>query len=135
MKKVAVVHIFYDKTKDRFLVEHRNKDQFLANKMVFPGGKVELGEFDDYTKTLIREAEEEFGVKILTWVKLLPEVVGINGFKLHCYFITKWNGNIPKLSLDHGNRLEWIDRNKFRPSIIPIKHILKIVNDYVVQCY
>ena len=60
MKKVAVVHIFYDKTKDRFLIEHRNKDQFLVNKMVFPGGKVELGEFDDYTKTLIREAEEEY---------------------------------------------------------------------------
>ena len=64
MAKKAVVYIFYDKNTDKFLVENRTKDQFLAGEKLFPGGKVEQNELDDLTITLIREAKEEAGITL-----------------------------------------------------------------------
>lgn len=72
MVKKAVVYIFYDRNTDKFLVENRTKDQFLAGEKLFPGGKVELDEMNDLSKTLTREAKEELGVDIIEYKELNP---------------------------------------------------------------
>lgn len=92
MAKKAVVYIFYDKNTDKFLIENRTNDQFLAGKKLFPGGKVEPDELDDLSKTLIRETKEELGVDITEYKELSPAVVGIGGFILYPYLVTSWGG-------------------------------------------
>lgn len=92
MTKKAVVYIFYDKVNDKFLVENRTKDQFLAGEKLFPGGKVEPDELDDLSKTLIREAKEELGVDIIDYERLNKEIVGIGGFTLYPFLVTSWGG-------------------------------------------
>lgn len=135
MSKKAIVYIFYDKNKDKFLVETRTSEQFLAGEKLFPGGKVNTNELNDYSKTLIREVKEELGVLVTNYQKLKPSVVGLGGFKLYCYLVISWIGNIPKKVLDKGSVLEWVDRKTFVPKLKPVKQILKLANDYVVQCY
>lgn len=60
--KNALVFVFYNKDKKEFLVEKRLTGQFLSGEKIFPGGKVEDNELDDYSKTLKRECLEEFAV-------------------------------------------------------------------------
>lgn len=133
MAKKAVVYIFYDKNTDKFLVENRTKDQFLAGEKLFPGGKVEQNELDDLTITLIREAKEELGVDILEYVKLIPAVIGIGGFMLYPYLVTSWGGQIPEKVLDKGSILEWVDRKTFKPKLKPVKELLKLARAYLTK--
>ncbi|MDP3918216.1 MAG: NUDIX domain-containing protein [Candidatus Woesebacteria bacterium] len=132
MEKKAVVYIFYDKNTDKFLVENRTKDQFLAGEKLFPGGKVEQNELNDLTKTLIREAKEELGVTITKYVELNPVITGLGGFRLYCFLVTSWSGRIPKIVLDKGSVLEWIDRKTFVPNLKPVRKILKLANNSIV---
>ena len=131
MTKKAVVYIFYDKNTDKFLVENRTKDQFLAGEKLFPGGKVEQNELNDLTKTLIREAKEELGVDILEFTRLNPTVDGYGEFKLYCYLVTSWNGLIPRKILDKGSVLEWVDRKTFIPRLKPVQQILNIARSHL----
>lgn len=133
MSKKAVVYIFYDKNKDKFLVETRTKEQFLAGEKLFPGGKVNTNELNDYSKTLIREVKEELGVLVTNYQKLKPSIVGMGGFRLYCYLVTAWSGEIPEKVLDKGSILEWVDRKTFMPKLKPVKQILKLANYCVIQ--
>lgn len=130
----AVVYIFYDNIADKFLVENRTKDQFLAGEKLFPGGKVEPNEFDDLTKTLFRESKEELGVDIVNYKELKPAVLGIGGFMLYPFLVTSWIGLIPEKVLDKGSILEWVDTKTFKPNLKPVKQLLDLANNSVAQC-
>jgi len=55
--------IFLIKYKERFLLEQRDDNSdFSKWSWVFPGGKKEEGE--DTLQTVLREAEEEFGIEL-----------------------------------------------------------------------
>lgn len=135
MVKKAVVYIFYNKNTDKFLVENRTKDQFLAGEKLFPGGKVELDEMNDLSKTLTREAKEELGVDIIEYKELNPAVVGIGGFILYPYLITSWKGQIPEKVLDKGSILEWVDSKTFKPILKPVKQLLNIARSHLAMRY
>jgi len=133
MDKKAVVYIFYDKNTDKFLIENRTQDQFLAGEKLFPGGKVKLNELDDLAKTLVREAKEELGVDIVEYTELNPAIVGIGGFILYPFLITSWGGRIPEKILDKGSILEWVDRTTFKPNLKPVKQLLKLARSHLAK--
>lgn len=133
MDKKAVVYIFYDKNSDKFLVENRTNDQFLAGEKLFPGGKVEPDELEDLSKTLIRESKEELGVDIIEYHYLNLPVVGIGGFMLYPYLVTLWKGQIPEKVLDKGSVLEWVDRKTFKPNLKPVKQLLSIARSNLAK--
>lgn len=135
MDRIAIVYIFYDPEKKKFLIENRTKEQFLAGEKLFPGGKVEPNEKDDFEKTLRREVYEELGVKIVEFVNFNKKVKGLAGFKLYPFLITKWKGKIPKTIIDKGSKLEWIGIDDFKPTLVPVKKLLGIAKKGVVQCY
>lgn len=131
MDKKAVVYIFYDNNTDKFLVENRTKDQFLAGEKLFPAGKVETDELDNLDKTVIREAKEELGVNITEYKDLRSPVVGIGEFILYPYLITSWEGQIPERVLDKGSALEWVGRYHFKPKLKPVQELLEIANIFI----
>lgn len=69
----------------------------------FPGGKLKEGE--QIGEALYREVEEELGVKPVRIFTL--SLLGYNGFTIHPFVITKWEGEIPFSTLDASHRLEW----------------------------
>ena len=131
MVKKAVVYIFYDKNTDKFLVENRTADQFLAGEKLFPGGKVEDGEINDLTKTLLREAQEELGVNITEYKDMNSPIVGIGGFILYPYLISSWDGQIPEKVLDKGSVLEWVNTKTFKSNLKLVQELLKLANDFI----
>lgn len=111
MSRDIVVSIFYDKKTGKVLSEKRRLDSPLyPNQIVFPSGTVEKEELADFTKTLLREAKEEFGVVPTMYVCLdgtAPLTTSNGKYMLHLYLITAWEGNIPDEVLDKGNPLIW----------------------------
>ncbi len=58
--KVSIACIAFNERK--VLIAHRNPTGQMGNRWEFPGGKVEEGE--NFEEAIIREFEEEFGVKV-----------------------------------------------------------------------
>lgn len=58
--KVSIACIAFDGRK--VLIAHRNPTGQMGNRWEFPGGKAEEGETDE--QAIVREFEEEFGVKV-----------------------------------------------------------------------
>lgn len=135
MTKKAVVYFIYDRKINSVLVENRTPEQSLAGHQLFPGGKVDKSELNNLSLTLFREVKEELGIDILDFVSIDRPVVGVGGFTLYPFIITKWNGSIPEKVLDKGSVLEWIGINNFGSDIRPVQELHNIIKDYVAQCY
>lgn len=110
MKQVAVFLLVNDE--GRVLVEKRTKDELevLSGQFLFPGGGIEDGE--DLESGLLRELSEELGIKLFTYQRLAinEKIIGINNdVTLIPFFISLWEGEIPKKILDEDDLLSWVE--------------------------
>jgi len=64
--KTSIACIAYDG--EKILIAHRNPTGQMGGRWEFPGGKVEEGESDE--EAIVREFEEEFGVKVVVGEKI-----------------------------------------------------------------
>lgn len=124
MKEVTAAIIIKD---DLILIAQRGKDESLAGKWEFPGGKIESGETPQ--ECLKREIKEELNIEIQVGEFLGESIYTYpNGqIKLMGYFATIVNGNF---ELSVHDEVKWvsideIDNFDFAPADIPLVKKLK----------
>ncbi|WP_407427562.1 (deoxy)nucleoside triphosphate pyrophosphohydrolase [Treponema sp.] len=104
--KTSIACIAFDG--EKILIAHRNPTGQMGNRWEFPGGKVEEGESDE--KAIVREFEEEFGVKVSVGEKI-AETFFIHNEKqvaLHAYEIkVPHDGIAQKYSLTEHTEYKW----------------------------
>jgi len=94
MSKTSIACIAFDG--EKILIAHRNPTGQMGNRWEFPGGKVEEGESDQ--EAIVREFEEEFGVKVEVGEKIAETFFLHNNQQvaLHAYEITVPHDGIEK---------------------------------------
>lgn len=119
MKRVTAAILFY---KDKLLISRRHKEDILAGKWEFPGGKVEPGETSE--ECLVREMREEFNIVISVGEFFTSSTYKYTHgeFKLLAYFVTWLSGD---LSPTVHDEIAWVDiqdlhKYDFLPADIPI---------------
>ncbi|APC78517.1 TPA: 8-oxo-dGTP diphosphatase MutT [Clostridium botulinum] len=124
MKEVTAAIII---NKDLILIARRGKDEKLAGKWEFPGGKIEDGETSQ--QCLRREIKEELNidVKVGNFFEESIYVYPDGEIKLLAYFTKIINGNI-KLSVH--DEVKWVstkemDKFDFAPADIKLVEKLK----------
>lgn len=124
MKEVTAAIIIKD---DLILIAQRGRDESLAGKWEFPGGKIESGETPQ--ECLKREIKEELNIEIQVGEFLGESIYTYpNGqIKLMGYFATIVNGNF---ELSVHDEVKWvsideIDNFDFAPADIPLVKKLK----------
>ncbi|GAA0720002.1 8-oxo-dGTP diphosphatase MutT [Clostridium malenominatum] len=124
MKEVTAAIITKD---DLILIAQRGKDENLAGKWEFPGGKIESGETPQ--ECLKREIKEELNIEIQVGEFLGESIYTYpNGqIKLMGYFATIVKGNF---ELSVHDEVKWvsideIDNFDFAPADIPLVKKLK----------
>ena len=111
MAKVSIACIAYKRGK--ILIAHRNPTGQMGSRWEFPGGKVENGE--DEKLSVVREMEEEFGMKVKVIEKITENTFEHEGkhFKLHVYRISVPRmGLIRKYKLTEHTDYKWVNINQ-----------------------
>lgn len=104
--KTSIACIAFDG--EKILIAHRNPVGQMGGRWEFPGGKVEEGESDE--GAIVREFEEEFGVKVSVGEKIAQTFFMHNGAQvaLHAYEITvPHDGNAQKYRLTEHTEYKW----------------------------
>ena len=104
--KTSIACIAFDG--EKILIAHRNPVGQMGGRWEFPGGKVEEGESDE--RAIVREFEEEFGVKVSVGEKIAQTFFMHNGAQvaLHAYEITvPHDGNAQKYRLTEHTEYKW----------------------------
>lgn len=104
--KTSIACIAFDG--EKILIAHRNPVGQMGGRWEFPGGKVEEGESDE--RAIVREFEEEFGVKVSVGEKIAQTFFMHNGAQvaLHAYGITvPHDGNAQKYRLTEHTEYKW----------------------------
>lgn len=107
MKTSIACIAFNDK---KVLIAHRNPTGCMGNRWEFPGGKVEEGE--DEKEAVVREFEEEFGVKVQVGEQIANATFKHNGTEreLHAYLITvPHDGMTEKYVLTEHTEYRWAE--------------------------
>ncbi|MCI9069314.1 (deoxy)nucleoside triphosphate pyrophosphohydrolase [Clostridium sp.] len=124
MKEVTAAIIIDN---NKILIAQRGKNENLAGKWEFPGGKIEIDETPQ--QCLKREIREELEVDIVVGNYLGESICTYSNskIKLIAYFATILSGDI-KLSVH--DKVEWItisefDEYEFAPADIPFIAKLK----------
>lgn len=128
--------VFILKRGVRFLVEERALPSDWAGKLIFPGGSVENHEMNDFITAMKRESMEELGVIPIKFYQILtPKIIhGFNGVIVNPFLVTRWQGKTPKIVLDKGNPLRWVDMETMIHSPIkPVSQIAKAVISYLTS--
>lgn len=123
MRKV-VLFIIYDKDKKSFLSEVNPDDHPLyPNLTTFPGGKVR--ENEKLEETLLREIDEELGIKPIEFTKLGSPIKSFKGENLlHPFIVKKWEGEISQIVLDKNIPLIWEDEELILKSTVRDRPII-----------
>lgn len=106
--KTSIACIAFNNKK--VLIAHRNPTGQMGNRWEFPGGKVEEGE--DELTAIVREFEEEFGVKVTVGEKIAEAVFKHNGIErnLHAYVINvPHDGMTEKYVLTEHTEYRWAE--------------------------
>lgn len=106
-RTIAVNAIFVDDN-GRILLGKRAKHKSGGGQWGLPGGTQEKGE--KYQETLIREMEEELGVKVLeySYNNFFQCIVSENvHFDHHAFVVTKWSGEIVNNEPNKCDELRW----------------------------
>lgn len=104
--KTSVACIAFDG--EKILIAHRNPVGQMGNRWEFPGGKVEEGESDE--TAIVREFEEEFGVKVKVGEKICETFFIHNDAQvaLHAYAIeVPHDGIAQKYTLTEHTEYKW----------------------------
>lgn len=108
MNKKSIACIAFNEKK--VFIAHRNPVGQMGGRWEFPGGKVEDGETDE--QSIIREFEEEFGVKVSVDKKIAEATFKHNGddFSLHAYLIhLPHDGMTEKFALTEHTEYRWAE--------------------------
>lgn len=127
-----MVFVFYDLKAKKVLMEKRISDQVFSGAKVFPGGKVENSDKKNFLKTLVREIQEELGVRPLKFVGFKDPIIGETGYSLWIYLVTKWTGEIPDKISDKGSGLIWVGEDEFESELRSVRKIYEKVKRYIV---
>ena len=117
------------------LLFERQKNDIGGGLFEFPGGKVEKGESDK--QALIREIEEELGIKVLIQDRLgSAEFQGVSGreFMLTAYFMT---GPLNEIQLkEHDSKL-WVSRQTVVEEKLALgdRPLIRLCFDYLEKHY
>ena len=127
MKKVTAAIILDN---DKVMISRRNKDDILAGKWEFPGGKVDEGETPE--QCLIREMREEFGIDVSVGGFFLssPYKYAHGEFDLLAYFVSWTDGELHPTVHDKVvfEDIAELHRYDFLPADIPIVCKLQEMN-------
>ena len=98
------------------LISKRKKNQHLADRWEFPGGKLEAGE--SYKLALRRELAEELGITIHKASKLIDTHYQYPDRLLHIQFfkITEFSGNVQS---NESQQLRWVNINELNAIQFP----------------
>lgn len=77
----GIVFVLCDLKNKKLLMEKRTNKQVFSGIKVFPGGKIEDGEENDFAKTLVREIFEELRVVPKVYFKIVSDDEPIIGEK------------------------------------------------------
>lgn len=105
----AAVGIVID-NQQRILISKRPAHKLKGGYWEFPGGKVELNESPE--QALVRELQEEVGLKVLTYSKLTQYYHDYSEHSalLDVFVITDFKGIAQSLE---GQEIQWINKNEF----------------------
>ncbi len=124
MKQVTAALLFYN---NKLLISRRHKEDILAGKWEFPGGKVESGETSE--ECLAREMKEEFNIQVSVDKFFTSSTYNYTHgeFQLLAYFVTWLTGDLSPVVHDE---IAWVDikdlhKYDFLPADIPIVEKLK----------
>ncbi len=95
---------------NKILVEiRRNTDDFGPDAVWIPGGHVEKDE--TLEEALLRESEEEFGIKLITYRKVCISLWRHKNknYEIHYFTSEKWKGKIKNREADE---LIWIGKEE-----------------------
>lgn len=134
--KLVVIFALMNRTK--ILLEKRvSSDQYINNQLIVPGGMVESHELGNIEQALKREMLEELGLIPTEYTPLThqEEFLGFgDSIQLKPFLITKWVGEIPKIVLDEGNPLVWVElEDLIQNSPRPVQRIAEAVKNYLAQ--
>ena len=107
MKTSIACIAFNDK---KVLIAHRNPTGQMGGRWEFPGGKVEEGESEE--EAVVREFEEEFGVKVSVEKMIAETTFKHNGAErlLHAYLIdVPHDGMAEKYVLSEHTEYRWAE--------------------------
>lgn len=108
MSKKSIACIAFNGKK--VFIARRNPVGQMGGRWEFPGGKVEEGETDQ--QSIIRELEEEFGVKVQVGQKIAQACFKHDGddFSLHAYLVTlPHDGISEKFILTEHTEYRWAE--------------------------
>ena len=108
MSKKSIACIAFNGKK--VFIARRNPVGQMGGRWEFPGGKVEEGETDQ--QSIIRELEEEFGVKVQVGQKIAQACFKHDGddFTLHAYLVTlPHDGMSEKFILTEHTEYRWAE--------------------------
>ena len=122
---VVVAAAIVDDT-GRLLAARRSSPPLVAGRWELPGGKVEPGETD--VDALVRECDEELGVRIAVQVRVGTEWSIGPGRVLHVYLARLLSGT-PEPLEDH-DELRWLDAGSWfdvdwLPADLPVIEALR----------
>lgn len=108
MSKKSIACIAFNGKK--VFIARRNPVGQMGGRWEFPGGKVEEGETDE--QSIIREFEEEFGVKVQVGQQVAQTCFKHDGddFSLHAYLVTlPHDGMSEKFILTEHTEYRWAE--------------------------
>ncbi|WP_303920831.1 (deoxy)nucleoside triphosphate pyrophosphohydrolase [Treponema berlinense] len=108
MSKKSIACIAFNEKK--VFIARRNPVGQMGGRWEFPGGKVEEGETDE--QSIIREFEEEFGVKVQVGQQVAQACFKHDGddFSLHAYLVTlPHDGMSEKFILTEHTEYRWAE--------------------------
>ncbi|WP_178841448.1 (deoxy)nucleoside triphosphate pyrophosphohydrolase [uncultured Treponema sp.] len=108
MSKKSIACIAFNGKK--VFIARRNPVGQMGGRWEFPGGKVEEGETDE--QSIIREFEEEFGVKVHVGQQVAQACFKHDGddFSLHAYLVTlPHDGMSEKFILTEHTEYRWAE--------------------------
>jgi 8-oxo-dGTP diphosphatase len=114
MKKQLVVGFLFSIDAKSLVVIHKNRPDYLAGKVIVPGGKVEPGETPKDAMT--REFREETGVHINGWKEFA--VLQTPEFEIFC-FMHSSTARVNRVRTMTDERVEVVDINNLPPNMLP----------------
>ena len=135
MAVVAGAVLSADEGGPKVLLAKRAASAHQGGKWEFPGGKIATGE--SATQALVRELEEEVGIRAKTWQRLIRFPYAYPEFKMdfEVFRVTAWDGTA---SGCEGQEIRWVPLSELRqwttpPASLPVIRALQLPPQYAIS--